>query len=65
MILQQLPIEDYNAEAGSEKPWGTVPDSLLTKFLLEVYSLTFFCCAFSKRCLSRLKSLMNCLNNLF
>lgn len=48
MILHQLPSKDYNAEADSEEPSDTVPDSLLIKFLLEVHSLTVFMLRFFK-----------------
>ncbi len=42
MILHQLPDEDYNAEEELEVSSDIVPDSLLTKFFLEVQSLAVF-----------------------
>src|SRR5512141_1214908 len=51
MTLQQSPGEDYKAEAGIEEPLGIIPDSLLTKFFLEVYSLTIFILRFFKEVL--------------
>ena len=43
MILHQPPGEDYNDEEKREAPVDVVPDSLLTKFFLEVQSLNCFC----------------------
>ncbi len=42
MMLYQQPGEDYNAKEGREAPSDIVPESLLTKFFLEVHSLTLF-----------------------
>ncbi len=46
--MHQSPDKDYNAEAGSEASPATIPDSLLTTFLLEVHSLTVFILRFFK-----------------
>ncbi len=40
MILHPLPSENYNDEEKREAPIDIVPDTLLTKFFLEVQSLT-------------------------